>query len=170
MTDFPPGTATGIVSERHRTFVGRCAGVLVAVIAASGSVQADAWADFETRCLLPMEAMSDPDVSGLTVNNISTSANGQSSSGFYRDDSDRPWQVMRAADATFCGVRGNLDEHGEIALAVTHWLESAFGDRRYTTIGPLKLQSTDWRSPPLVVEFIPGRGDAQTSLTVGEWQ
>ena len=145
--------------------------ILIAGLTAGigGAAAADAWQTFERTCLAPMEALTEPDVADLTLENASTA--GQNQINFYRDaEAGRLVQVMRSGDTTLCGVSAPAAEKAEVALAYTRWLEVVFGSRRYQTDGPFKVRSTDWRDPPLIIEYFQGGGDAKTTISVGEWK
>ncbi|WP_224816286.1 hypothetical protein [Hasllibacter sp. MH4015] len=108
----------------------------------------DAFAQFEARCLTPMEAVEASDTDGLTLTaEDSDSQTWMADAGAWRLSQSTPEALIQ-----FCAI------HGAFGTEVDDWVRAALDSGRYRPIDSADpaiqlLQSTTWREPLIEVEI-----------------
>ncbi len=163
MTDFC--TFCSNFLRRDLRFAATFAAVLLALLATAA--QADAWKEFEARCLTPMEEVSlalpdDLEADGHFKNDGDTySTYAFAGFGIAISDGrgDRPhWCFVSTEPAASQVFQERADA----------WRSSAIAEETYELIGELDpgfhLRSTEWREPR--IDVVLTMGDAGTSFNM----
>ena len=132
----------------------------LAVGLSTTAVQAGAWQEFQTRCLLPMENVLAPNMTGYDLRDdlkqIEYGDNpAVSHVTFYASRGDEAL-VFVSSDPAVCVYNSwKTDATGEVGYALD-WLEEAKASGRYNEVGPTIpgiaiIESHLWREPRLTV-------------------
>ena len=151
----------------------RGACITLALVLGAGAAQAGAWNEFETRCLLPIENVRAPDVSGLTAKStISEEARAMmpDMEGVEYAIPGQPIIMVVATQEVNCMIIQTASTGEDGFAAAEAWVEANQANGRYENLAAIpmgdrnfNLGSTEWREPRLDL-FGDARGDGTTPM------
>ena len=163
MTDF--GVFGACAKRVHGVYM------ILAVVFGASAGQAGAWEEFERRCLVPMEAVTDPITEGLSP--LVADQNGtQVAYGWTPNDGAYVFLANTSDDwqRTMCALtKIQMDRFEDLEAKVGAWVETELSASRYVrhdvylNNSAITLLSTDWREPKVEVVFdVSGRARVPT--------